>query len=58
MKETLYRCPKCGWVGTEDEMDADFIPTDEDEIWSNWICPECRTWWELEDYEIVEHGVA
>jgi predicted RNA-binding Zn-ribbon protein involved in translation (DUF1610 family) len=55
-----YKCPKCEWVGTEKDMDADcFSYTDEegnyeDEVWSNWICPSCGTWHQLEDYLKVE----
>jgi hypothetical protein len=48
-----YRCPECGWVGTEDDMlaDAMVISDDGDEAWSNWICPQCKEWWRLEDYQ-------
>ena len=49
-----YKCPSCGWVGAEDEMGADFVETEEDEIWSNWICPKCKEWHELEDYEKID----
>jgi len=45
-----YKCPECGWVGTESEMEADCMGI-EDEAWSNWICPQCKTWWRLDDYE-------
>lgn len=54
MENQQYRCLKCGWVGTEDQMFADSMASDEDEIWSNWICPRCQTWWLLKDYEEVE----
>jgi rubredoxin len=54
MSEKRYRCPSCGWVGTEQDMQADFVPaSDGDEMWSNWICPKCETWWSLENYEVV-----
>jgi len=48
-----YKCPKCNWIGTENEMEGDSISGCDggDETWSNWICPECKTWHELEDYE-------
>ena len=54
-----YKCPNCGWIGTENEMEADFFNfTDEegdyDEVWSNWICPSCDTWHQLEDYERID----
>lgn len=48
-----YKCPKCEWIGTEDEMEADYtdyLPPSE-ECWSNWICPSCKTWHQLDDYE-------
>ena len=49
-----YKC-ECGWIGYECEMEADFIQVDEgDEAWSNWICPSCGEWQELEDYEVVK----
>ncbi len=52
-----YKCPECGWVGTEREMEADCSGEPvADETWSSWICPTCKRWWQLEDYEIVhEH---
>jgi hypothetical protein len=46
-----YRCPECGWVGTEDEMWGDYI---SDDFWSKTICPGCEIWWCLDDYEIVK----
>lgn len=51
-QEQKYRCPdpRCGWVGTEDDMDAEDI----DDAWSNWICPRCRGWHQLEDYEPID----
>ena len=49
-----YRC-ECGWVGVESEMEADYtiVNGDGDEAWSNWICPSCGLWQELEDYELI-----
>lgn len=41
----------CGWKGREDEMDADALIGGDCEIWSNWICPGCGEWKQLEDYE-------
>jgi hypothetical protein len=41
-------------------MDADYFPTVddegnyEDEVWSNWICPSCGNWHQLQDYLEVE----
>lgn len=55
-----YKCPECNWIGTEDDMEADYMTYyDEDgiyddEAWSNWICPSCNTWHQLEDYSKVE----
>ena len=51
-----YQCKECMWVGVEADMEADYIGGDEGESWSNWICPQCGTWWQLEDYEIVDSG--
>ena len=51
--EPRYKCPECGWHGTEREMEADYAIIDEDgeEVWSNWICPECKMWHNgTEDY--------
>jgi len=44
----LYKCD-CGWIGPEDKMMADC----SGEMWSNWICPECRSWYRLDDYELI-----
>jgi hypothetical protein len=47
---TRYRC-ECGWEGTEAEMlGASCSYDDENCEWSDWICPSCHTWWQLEDY--------
>lgn len=37
-------------------MDADWFVWDDEggEVWSNWICPSCGTWHELDDYKQVE----
>lgn len=57
---TKYKCPECGWIGVEKDMEADYFTMfDEDgnwddEVWSNWICPGCHMWHQLEDYEKVE----
>ena len=54
MSAPRYEC-ECGWVGTEDEMVADSVVGDGevDEIWSNWICPSCGEWADLEDYKEI-----
>lgn len=39
-----YKCQKCGHACTETEMDADATTGPDDEQWSNWICPRCKTW--------------
>lgn len=55
-----YKCPACGWVGTENDMEGDYLTwTDEegffDEVWSNWVCPGCEKWHtSLDEYEKVE----
>jgi rubredoxin len=53
---TRYQCPCCEWIGTENDMEADWFVWDDegDEIWSNWICPSCNAWHQLEDYKKVE----
>jgi len=49
-----YKCPECGWIGTIEEMKADFIHFDDgEEMWSNWICPSCEYWNQPEDYEKI-----
>ncbi len=48
-----YRCPECKWEGTENDMGADYITGDGDEMWSNWICKGCGMWWSLEDYNKI-----
>jgi predicted RNA-binding Zn-ribbon protein involved in translation (DUF1610 family) len=52
MAAQCYKCPTCGWIGTEFDMEADWESVNDcgDETWSNWICPQCGAWWELEDY--------
>jgi hypothetical protein len=35
-------------------MRADAVQLGDDEFWSNWICPNCGQWWQLEDYEVIE----
>lgn len=52
MDKIRYKCPDCDWIGTEDEMGADFTSGIE-EMWSSWICPNCGVWWRLDDYELV-----
>jgi rubredoxin len=45
MANQKYMCPSCGWIGTEDEMDADYCDDgDGGEAWTNWMCPGCGTW--------------
>ncbi len=51
-----YRC-KCGWIGTEDEMNADSFMTGDGEAWSNWICPRCDVWASgVDEYEELAEG--
>jgi hypothetical protein len=56
-----YKCPEngCDWVGTEDEMEADFQECEDrtEEVWSNWICPSCGYWHQLNNYEEVKGEV-
>lgn len=55
-----YKCPECNWIGTENDMEADYITYyDEEgmydqEVWSNWICASCNAWHQLEEYTKVE----
>ena len=51
-----YRCD-CGWIGAKSEMDSDFAPG-PDEMWSNHICPSCKEWQRLDDYERIGEGVS
>ena len=51
----LYRCPKCGCVCDESSMLSDEeIDKDGEAWWSTHICPNCKTWYDLSDYEKVE----
>ena len=43
MKENLYKCPDCGWVGTEGQLV------------NNCNCPSCRE--ELGSYDIIENDL-
>ena len=56
-----YQCPECGWIGEESEMESDYCYEDErdnifGEYWSNWICPSCYTWQDLENYKKINIG--
>ena len=60
-----YKCLECGWVGTEDDMESDYYyiedvdGTIEEEVWSNWICPECDIWYfDIDEYQEVEDDKA
>lgn len=49
MTAAKFRC-ECGWEGTESQMESDHTGG-VDEMWSNHICPSCRTWWSsVDDY--------
>ena len=51
----LYKCPECGWVGSINSMEMDsYALEDGDESFCSTICPECWSWQELDDYEVVE----
>lgn len=41
-----WRCRACGAVHSKAEMGSNLISgnDDNDEVWSNWICPTCATW--------------
>ena len=56
MTEQRYKCPQCGWIGTTRQMLADAAEMGDDEFWSNWICPSCGEWWQLENYTLLEEG--
>lgn len=50
-----YECPKCGRRGQEMEMEIRRSEIAGDELWSNWACPQCGTWWNLDDYiQVIE----
>ena len=50
-----FRCPDCKWVGTIDEMGADY--TLDGEAYCNYVCPKCGTWHHSpEDYEPVNEA--
>jgi predicted RNA-binding Zn-ribbon protein involved in translation (DUF1610 family) len=51
MGQIIYKCPECGWQGTEDEMPGDFLDSD---FYATHVCPSCGRWWVLDDYEITE----
>jgi len=54
MEEQKYKCPDCGWTGTEDEMKGDYLTMwPDDEVWTNCICPECEAWHDLDDYIVL-----
>lgn len=53
--DQLYRCPRCLYICTEGDMEADAARAgDGDEVWSNSICPACKAWHRLEDWETGE----
>ena len=45
----VYRCPNCAWQGTRYEMESE----DYDDFYCTTICPKCKRWYELEEYEVV-----
>jgi rubredoxin len=53
-----YKCPNCGWTGDEQEMllacRQNGVENDGDEICSLWICPSCKTWHQLKDYQVID----
>ena len=59
-KAKKYRCPKCGWVGTIDEMGDDFDCGDEyDAVFSPFCCPNHGCWEYysfLENWEVVDEN--
>ena len=51
-----YQCSECGWIGYKDEMMSDSCQSEDDEAWSNWICPSCGFWGcNLDDYILLEN---
>lgn len=42
MVDQKYKCPDCGWIGTEEEMVADYVYEVGDAYWETRICPNCR----------------
>jgi peptide subunit release factor 1 (eRF1) len=50
--EPKYRCPDCGHVCTEGEMEGDAIDPDD---WTNHVCPACHAWMNcLEEWDRVD----
>ena len=51
-----YRCRECGWTGREDQMQSNSALSnpDGDEMFCGTICPQCRTWQELDEYDRLE----
>jgi hypothetical protein len=41
----LYKCRECGAIHTEKEMGKNYFQWGCDEVWSNWICPDCNPEW-------------
>jgi len=48
----LIKCKDCGWIGKARELGAD-CTDGEDEMWSNWICPQCHQWLRPDDYILL-----
>lgn len=48
-----YKCPHCSHVCKPDDMEGDYFFSEglEDEVWSNWICPNCRSWHSPKDWQ-------
>jgi rubredoxin len=52
-----YKCRQCGWIGEAKDMELQcrqLENDDADEVCSMWICPACKAWHQLKDYEVVE----
>jgi hypothetical protein len=53
-KPKRYKCEKCGWIGTKVQMMEGTKMTEGGKVWSDMVCPRCRTfYWQLDEYEEV-----
>ncbi len=50
-----YKCKDCEWIGSDGDMRQDsYFTTDNVEIFSDHICPNCKQWNDLKDYTLVK----
>jgi DNA-directed RNA polymerase subunit RPC12/RpoP len=41
MDQQRYECDQCGGICSEDNMDVSWECHEDEENWSNWVCPYC-----------------